>query len=181
VWPSTHCDIISVKHETAMSKIRWARTLGLMLVGATGFWLPDVFLQALHAHKFNARDVQIITLVMPLTLLGTFVAAKRANRGKRPGGIGFSMLAGVWLFGGIFMAIGASFSGGGFMSPGGARGAAFVLLLSLFPVYTFIMATYDGSLGALLLVTAVSFLVWIFHVTKLLWRRNREARVQELP
>jgi hypothetical protein len=156
-----------------MGKIRWVRTLGFMLIGATGFWLPDVFLHVLHAHTFNARDVQIITLIMPLALLGAFVAAKWACKGERPGRIGFSMLAGVWLLGGLFMAIGASFSGGGFVGPDGARGAVFVLLLSLFPIFTFIMATYDGSLGALLLVTGAAFLAWTFQLTKRVWRSKR--------
>lgn len=87
----------------------------------------------------------------------------------RLGRIGLPMLTGVWLFGGLFMTIGATFSGGGFMSPGGARGAVLVLLLSLFPMYTFIMATYDGSLVALLLVTICALLVWILQRNKLLW------------
>jgi hypothetical protein len=87
------------------------------------------------------------------------------------------MLAGVWLLGGLFMASGASFSGGGFMMAGGVRAAGGVLLLSLFPMYTFIMATYDGSLAALLLVSAVAVLVWIFQSTRFLMRLGfKQAR-----
>ena len=83
------------------------------------------------------------------------------------------MLAGIWLLGGLFMTMGASFSGGGLVGPDGARGVVFVLLLSLFPGYTFIMATYDGSLLALLLVTVAAFLVWILQLSKLqLWFRG---------
>jgi hypothetical protein len=37
------------------------------------------------------------------------------------------------------------------------------LLLSFFPMYMFIMATYDGSLGAALLVSAAAFIIWIIH------------------
>jgi hypothetical protein len=153
-----------------MDKTRWARALGLMLLGAIGFWVPDVFLHAVHAHNFNSRDVRIITMVTPLTLLGTFVAAKWATKGARTGRIGLPMIAGVWLLGGLFMTVGASFSGGGFMGPEGSRGAVLMMLLSLFPMYTFIMATYDGSLGALLLVTVVALLVWIFQRSKILTR-----------
>src|ERR1022692_3339737 len=124
-----------------MGKTKSARTLGLMLIGATGFWLPDVLMHAVRVHNFNSRDVRIITVMMPLTLLGTFVAAKWARKGARPGRIGLPMLAGLWLLGGLFMTIGASFSGGGFMSPDGARTAVLMMLLSFFPMYTFIMAT----------------------------------------
>jgi hypothetical protein len=107
---------------------------------------------------------------MPLTLLGIFIGTKRANKGDSPRRIGLPMLAGVWLLGGFFMVIGASFSGGGFMMAGGVRAAGGVLLLSLFPMYTFIMATYDGALAALLLVSAVAILVWIFQSTRFLMR-----------
>jgi hypothetical protein len=149
----------------------------LMLLGATSFWLPDTLLHAVRAYKFNSLDVRIITAVMPLTFLGIFVATKWANKGAPPRRIGLSMLAGVWLLGGLFMASGASFSGGGFMMAGGVRAAGGVLLLSLFPMYTFIMATYDGSLAALLLVSAVAVLVWIFQSTRFLMRLGfKQAR-----
>ena len=149
-----------------MDKAKWTRTLGLMLLGAASFWLPDVIIHAVRANKLNSWDVRIITVVLPLTLLCTFMTAKRARNAARPTRIGFPMLAGVWLLGGLFMTVGASFSGGGFMSPGGARGAVLMMLLSFFPMYAFIMATYDGSLGALLLVTVVAFLVWILQRSK---------------
>jgi hypothetical protein len=34
------------------------------------------------------------------------------------------MIAGIWFLGGLFMALGASFSGGGFMMAGGIRSLA---------------------------------------------------------
>ncbi len=163
-----------------MDKAKWTRTLGLMLLGAASFWLPDVIIHAVRTNKLNSWDVRIITLVLPLTLLCTFVTAKRARNAVRPSRIGFPMLAGVWLLGGLFMTVGASFSGGSFMSPDGARGAVLMTLLSLFPMYTFIMATYDGSLGALLLVTVVAFLVWILQRSKLLTRLGVQSHTPKL-
>jgi uncharacterized membrane protein len=74
-----------------------------------------------------------------------------------------------------------AFSGGGFMSPHAARTTVLMMLLSLFPLYTFIMATYDGSLGALLLVTVAAFLVWIFQLSKLLRRFRGQVHPQESP
>lgn len=163
-----------------MDKAKRTRVPKLMLVGAISFWLPDTLLHAFRAYKFNSLDVRIITVVMPLTLLGCFVATKWANTGAPPRRIGLPMLAGVWLLGGLFMAVGASFSGGGFMMAGGVRAAGGVLLLSLFQMYTFIMATYDGSLAALLLVSAVAVLVWIFQSTRLLTRLGSKEAPKSL-
>jgi hypothetical protein len=68
------------------------------------------------------------------------------------------MLLGIWVLGGVFMTIGASFSGGGFAN--GISSGLVIVAMSLVPVYTFIMATYDGSLFALLLISFVLFLAW---------------------
>jgi hypothetical protein len=74
--------------------------------------------------------------------------------------IGPSLIAGVWIFGGLFMMTGASFSSGGFASPNGIKWAVMSMLLSVVPIYTFVLATYDGSLFALLLVTSVAAVSW---------------------
>jgi hypothetical protein len=153
------CDIIlSMK----WSNLTWSRVLKLMMLGAAGFWLPDTLLHALRGHEFNGRDVVIVTVVTPLTLLITFFLVKRRAIGCEKY-VSLPILAGVWLFGGLFMMVGQTFSGGGLLATGGARLVLMTLLLSLFPMYTFIMATYDGSLGALLLVTAAAFIIWIIQ------------------
>jgi hypothetical protein len=58
------------------------------------------------------------------------------------------------------MSVGATFSGGGFAGPECLRAALFAIATSLLPPYTFMMATYDGSLGALLLASLVLFFAW---------------------
>jgi hypothetical protein len=55
------------------SSIKWAHELRLMLAGAAGFWLPDTALHGLRGQEFNGRDVRIVTVVAPLTLLITFL------------------------------------------------------------------------------------------------------------
>lgn len=47
--------------------------------------------------------------------------------------------------------------------------------MSLVPIYTFIMATYDGSLGALLVVSLVLFLGWIFPLSGLRVKPGTQA------
>ncbi len=145
----------------------------MILLGAVAFWLPDILLHALRGYNFNGRDVRIVTIVSPLTLLIAFFLAKRTDKATPQRSVVPALLAGVWLLGGLFMLVGASFSGGGFVSPGGARWVMITILLSVLPMYTFIMATYDGALGALLLVTAVAVPAWIVERSGILSRFGR--------
>ena len=145
-----------------------------MLLGAAGFWLPDTLLHALRRSNFNGRDVWIVTAVAPLTLLFTFLLVQRAYKRSSPKRVGLPLLAGVWLFGGLFMMVGASFSGGGMVSSYGIRFVVLTILLSVLPPYTFIMATYDGALIALLVVTA-SFPIWIVLRSGVRSRLSRNA------
>ena len=157
------------------SAIQWPRLLKLMLLGAAGFWLPDVALHALRRFDFSGRDVWIVTAIAPLTLLITFLVVKRVGKGSATRQIGLPLLVGVWLFGGLFMMLGASFSGGGLMSPNGIRFVLLTALLSVIPPYTFILATYDGALYALLIVTAVGCVVWVVQRSGVLMLLNRSA------
>jgi hypothetical protein len=150
-----------------------------MLLGAVGFWLPDTLLHALRGYAFNRRDVVIVTSVAPLTLMITFFLAKWGDKTTPRKDVGVSLIAGVWLFGGLFMTAGWSFSGGGFMGHDGVRGAIIMILLSVLPVYTFILATYDGALGALLLVTGAAFVVWIVQRSGVLLRHYRKETIHK--
>jgi hypothetical protein len=58
------------------------RSLKIMLLGAAGFWLPDTLLHALGANRmFSWYDTRILAVVLPLTFLATFLAARRLQRG----------------------------------------------------------------------------------------------------
>jgi hypothetical protein len=83
------------------------------------------------------------------------------------------MLVGVWLLGGVFMMISATIAGGGFSGPDGFKGGLIAIAMSLIPIYTFIMATYDGSLFALLLISMALFLVWVLPMS--MGQRNAKA------
>ncbi len=73
-------------------------------------------------------------------------------RGYRFSGIE-TITLGIWLFGPVMMSVSASNSGGGFSRPDGLH---FVLVgTCVFPVFTFIMSTYDGTLGALLITSVL--------------------------
>ena len=113
-----------MRTSEVMGKEMWTRVLKLMLVGTISFWLPDTLLHAFRAYNFGSLDVRIITAVMPLTLLCSYGAMKWVNKDSPPRRIGLPMIAGIWFLGGLFVALGASFSGGGFMMAGGIRSLA---------------------------------------------------------
>jgi hypothetical protein len=96
---------------------------------------------------------------LPLILFAACAAGARLFH-LTVGATAIRMLGGIWLFGGICMAIGASFSGAGFANLG-MRGMAFLIAICWTPIFTFMAATYDGSLFALLLASTGLFLAWI--------------------
>jgi hypothetical protein len=141
-------------------KAETSATLRLACLAALAFWGPDILVHAVRRNLFSGSDVLALTVAMPLALFLCWATAAKSLHITR-GAAAIRMLFGIWLLGGLCMSIGATFSGGGFAGPDGLRGAVFVIAMSLLPVYTFAMATYDGSLGALLVVSLVLFLGWI--------------------
>jgi hypothetical protein len=138
--------------------------LKFMMLGAASFWFPDALWHAIRGSEFSGRDTIALTGLMPLTLLATYIFLKRQyqNELKRP--IGWPLVLGVWLLGGPFMVIGASFAGGGFVGPDGLAGGIKMMLFALIPIFTIDMATYDGSLGALFVVSLAALLILIWAV-----------------
>lgn len=151
------------------SSINWPRLMKLAVLGALAFWVPDVILHALRGYNFNGHDVLVVTVVSPVALLIAVLLAKWAVRRTPQKRVVPEMLAGVWFFGGLFMMIGAGFHT--------AFPLVITLLVSILPVYTFMMATYDGALGALLLVPAAALAVWLVERSGILLRLRAKAKI----
>lgn len=145
-----------------MSLSTWSRRAKLLLLGALSFWLLDVLLHAAEGYDFFGLDVWLLTVAMPLLFFAAHFGAKRLY--GRSVLVAPWMLLGVWLLGNSFMMIGASFSEGG-LAIGPFKDTLWMLLLSLLPPSTFMMATYDGSLFALFLVTGLAVVLWIVEAT----------------
>src|SRR6266403_2322759 len=139
------------RQETTVNQERISKALKYLPLGGFSFWAPSVFLHWLRGVKFYRLDVLGLTVLLPITtamVLATVWKRRLRTENRLPAAL--LALLGIWLFGPLMMSVGWTFGGGG-MS-GGWR---FVLLgTCLFPVFTFIMSTYDGTLGALLLATA---------------------------
>jgi hypothetical protein len=147
----------------------------LMLLGALSFWIPDVLWHAATAGKEipGLVALTIPTVSMPLCLLATYLFLKRRLRSQVDQPIGPPLMLGIWSLGGLFMAVGTSFQGGGFLGPDGFRGGIELALLAILPVYTYVIATYDGSLGALLVASVAAIVIGVRQM------RSRRVRPQE--
>lgn len=117
----------------------------LILLGALCFWGPELLIYALTRHETNWT---VITYLLPSTLFAAYflVLFLRGARPENPSAAIY-MFAGVWLLGSTAILLGSTFQGAGLY--GGAE-SLLVVPMGLFPPYTCIMATYDGSLFALL-------------------------------
>lgn len=139
------------------------------LLGGTAFWLPDTVWHVIRRYQFNGRDVIGDTFLMCSSLLAVYLSAKRSRKQGRF--VGGSMILGVWCFGSLFMTIAASFAGGGFAN-GFSEGLR-LALTGLVPLYAFVMSTYDGSLGALLLANFAALIILIFQLPRFFRRHVR--------
>jgi hypothetical protein len=66
---------------------------------------------------------------------------------------------GIWVTGGLFITLSANASGGGLVGPQGVQDSLLMIVLSVIPGVTYILAAYDGSFFALLAVTVGALLL----------------------
>lgn len=140
-----------------------------VLLGAFLFWTPDVLVHWLRGKHFSGWDVLILTLLLPsITCLVLVLLWTRSRERKSHKAEAFAALAGIWVFGPAMMSLEWIFGGAH------AHGLRFVLVCTaLFPVCTFVMSTYDGTLGALIIMTALL----LFLRPLLLSRGGQENRI----
>jgi hypothetical protein len=129
------------------------------IAAALSFWLPDVALHIWARQNFDSLHVRIITFVMPAAFLISYIIARRSAVKQEFKWVLVPMLLGVWLTGGLFMALSATVSGGGFVGPDGVRGGLLMAILGVLPPVTWMEATYDGGGLALLAVTLGPLLI----------------------
>lgn len=135
------------------------KTLAYILIGGVAFWAPDILIPAFRrSTAVDAIGALSMTILLPAVLVAVYFVIRRyAKPDKQAPSIALFLGIGVWLLGPLCMMFAWTFVGGGFAK---MEGVGYMLLCSVFPPGTFMMSTYDGSLGALVLV---SILVVVLH------------------
>jgi hypothetical protein len=124
------------------------------IVSGVAFWIPSVVIHAIRGAKFGGSIYDVIAIFL-LPVLATVVTLEVLDKLRigacRRGIIAVWMLVGIWILGPLMMTVSASFSGGGFARPDTWRMLA--LAIPLFMHFSWMMSAYDGTLGALVMVT----------------------------
>jgi hypothetical protein len=139
-------------------KRRSAMALSFAAVGALSFWLPDIAIQAHAGPNLDSRHAWAITLFAPAVFLLAYIVARNFALKAKFNRLGPTMLLGVWVSGGLFMTISALVSGNDFIGGTGLWRLA-IIPMSIVPIVTFILASYEGSLFALLAITLGGLLI----------------------
>jgi len=132
--------------------------------GALIFWLPVVLARLVFGDLGILLTIALLTFSLPVLLcLALDLLAKRWTMCKPK--LALAMLAGIWSTGPFFIMLSLSSTPGeGFQAPGAWSSVG--LQIALFPFSTFMMASYEGSLLAVLLttlsLTVFAFTSWSF-------------------
>lgn len=147
--------------------------LGALLLGGPVCWLPSIALHFWGGHAFSGIDAIALTAVMPAIGLAVAVVGRRlTGPGVARTFIPLAVCLGLWVSGPAAMLTGATATGGGFAKPDAWTTLA--LFTALFPVVTFSMSAYDGSLFGVL-ITSVALLVLSHRGSVLDGRRSGSA------
>ena len=122
----------------------------VVLVAGVSFWIPSIVTHAILGSRFDVLGVLLATVACPalamITLALLWCVPMQCTLAARS----LVFLLGLWLSGPLCMMLVASIIRGGVSS---IDPNALILLTICFPVTTPMMATYDGSLAALAIIT----------------------------
>lgn len=152
--------------ESSFLAVNARPALLLACIGALSFWTPDLIVHAWFRHSFDSPQVWAVNFLMPAALLIAYLISRRRARINGFRFVGISMVIGVWLTGGLFIMLCATVEGAGFATAG-LFPSILLVIGSVIPILTCMLATYDGSLGALLIITAAAMLIWAYDASGL--------------
>lgn len=123
-----------------------------ILLGGIVFWTPNIAVHWIRGYRFSNFDVIGLTILLPATtyFFFRFVLWPLRKESGRFSEAWFAVL-GIWIAGPSMLTLSASFCGGGLSQPGAWH--FFVIGTLLFPVFTLMMSTFDGTVFALLLTS----------------------------
>ena len=132
------------------------------LLGGLSCWGPELIVAAIGAAMHRLWELP--NVILPLSAYVAYVLLLRSEK-RLPSdpSIAGCMLIGVWVLGPTMLFLESAIKRGGFQSAG--PDFLYVLLVSFVPLFVFVMATYDLSLGALLLLTVfLIFAHWRYEL-----------------
>jgi hypothetical protein len=152
------------------------RVARFILLGAGAYWVPDILTQWVRPpdHVWIA----LLTFAVPLCVVSTWVfLSRRPENHKHLVALPLLMALGIWIVGPLAIAVGMLPAGGTMLRPENIR--EFLLLWAVFPISTFSLSTYSGSLGGLLLTTAILLAVAGVASYRVVASNNRMERTRE--
>ena len=127
-----------------------AHRIWLALVGALGFWLPLVVLETLWKHG----DVNLVAAnALPVLTFACVYGVLRTRHQNDGRLLPIATLVGIYALGPLMIWLTWSAHGGGFAATHGPRAALWLLLFTVVPPFTFYLATWNGTLVAVLVVS----------------------------
>ncbi len=127
-----------------------------ILIGAGAYWITDGAIQLIRPE--HAIWISLLTFAVPLTVFFVWYKLhKNQGYNNYPKAFPLLMLLGIWALGPIGIAIPGQFNGGSFLDLD--KIDTFLTMWAIFPASTFIMSTYSGSLGGVILVTALLLII----------------------
>lgn len=145
-----------------MQRFRWFAKLSVL--GALLFWLPSIIVHMLAGERFSGKHVLILSLLLPtLTLSLLILTALYEMEITRHKLSLLVVMFGIWFFAPLCISISSTFAGGGLAE---AEGWLLALVGTLlFPIFTLLLSTYDGTLFAVLLTTLGLLLLQALYAT----------------
>jgi hypothetical protein len=131
-----------------MTPIAARNYVHFLFAGGLSYWLLDILV---HAISLPAPfGIVILTVLVPGLVVWTYLSLRRRFP-QHPRAVPLYMLLGIWIMGPLGIAIGMIPAGATFLNTENI--GEFLGLWLMFPVSTFVMSTYSGSLGGVILVT----------------------------
>lgn len=134
-----------------------------VLIGAAAYWVPEILIQWLRP----AHGVWLVLLtyfVPGVVGIIWFFLSRMPSYSRFRVGLPLFMLLGIWMLGPLAIAIGTIPAGGTFLET--EQFGGFFMMWAMFPISTFIMSSYSGSLGGVGLATVVLIVAATFSFVR---------------
>ncbi len=131
----------------------------IMIYGGMIFWIPNILIHRIAGNNYDSYWVLLCTAILPLITIGGIILLFFLEKMHHISSIAFWILFGIWFFGPFYIIIESLL-----LDPSYILSDIWKLLfqmIPLFPIFTFMISTYDGSLFAVLIMTVILGITFI--------------------